>query len=260
MQTNHKKYIFCCEDSIDAIFTAIYKAWEYGTSCTDVRVDSNMNYSLFEDYINIEADISTAIKVATSIQRKLSDIIYNYVYNTCLSCEPDKASIAYHFLQKAFKTGKNIIYNLNDDTVCQTFEISRKVNNESHHTLEFCRFEELSNGVLFCRIDPHNNVLPIICPHFADRLHCENWVIYDVNRHTAALHTAYHGYIITNSLNPASVKEFLKPSKQESELQMLWKTFFNTIAIKERTNKSLQRSLMPLRFRRFMSAENEDDR
>mgnify|MGYP000994153591 CR=1 FL=1 len=45
--------IFICEDSIDGIFTAIYMAWEEGTSHTDISCifdAKNSNYSFFETY------------------------------------------------------------------------------------------------------------------------------------------------------------------------------------------------------------------
>ena len=32
-----ERMIFRCEDSVDGIFTAIYKAWEYGTSRSSVE-------------------------------------------------------------------------------------------------------------------------------------------------------------------------------------------------------------------------------
>ena len=46
--------VYLCDNSIEGIFSAIYKAWEAGTSHTDVRcADVVSNYSLFENYINI---------------------------------------------------------------------------------------------------------------------------------------------------------------------------------------------------------------
>ena len=45
--------VYLCDNSIEGIFSAIYKAWEAGTSHTDVRcADVVSNYSLFENYIN----------------------------------------------------------------------------------------------------------------------------------------------------------------------------------------------------------------
>ena len=39
--------VYLCEDTIDGIFTAIYRAWADGTSHTDVRVRTNDTMSLF---------------------------------------------------------------------------------------------------------------------------------------------------------------------------------------------------------------------
>ena len=48
--------VYLCEDTIDGIFTAIYRAWADGTSHTDVRVRTNDTMSLFETYIFSESD------------------------------------------------------------------------------------------------------------------------------------------------------------------------------------------------------------
>ena len=39
---------------------------------------------------------------------------------------------------------------------------------------------------------------------------------------------------------------------EEKEWQKLWKVFVDTIAIKERMNRNLQRQMLPLHFRKFM--------
>ena len=40
-------------------------------------------------------------------------------------------------------------------------------------------------------------------------------------------------------------------SSQPDEYRDLWKTFFDSIAIKERTNPKLQQNMMPLRYREY---------
>jgi len=112
--------------------------------------------------------------------------------------------------------------------------------------LEFVRFEELANSVLVSRIEPKSNIIPLISEHFADRLHCENWIILDTGRNFAAIHEAskpvFFSYLTESELANFSV---------------LSDTFFDTIAIKERCNPKLQQSNMPLRYRKYMKAENK---
>lgn len=77
--------VYLCEDTIDGIFTAIYRAWADGTSHTDVRVRTNDTMSLFETYIFSESDGTLARKVQRSIIQKLSVDIYETCYQAMLS-------------------------------------------------------------------------------------------------------------------------------------------------------------------------------
>jgi probable DNA metabolism protein len=254
--SNGRTAVYLCEDSIEGIFTGIYKAWEAGTSHTDVRIQAETTMSFFEDYIQVETNDELAAKVASSIQQKLSSDVYHTVYQGCMSDDEKKASCIYHFLQKAFRVGPEILNHLQDNDVATLFELSRRVGRESHFYLEFTRFEELENGVLCCKINPKSNVVPSIANHFSDRLHCENWIILDTTRNLAAVHKAHQGFVLTNNITEESLSSFCGISKDELIFQQLWQRFFDTIAIKERVNPALQRNMMPLRYRKYMKAEN----
>lgn len=247
--------IYLCDDSVEGVFTAIYKAWEAGTSHTDVRVRNNSSISFFEDYIDVETDKSLSEKVASSILRKLSFEIYMNIYYACLSDDENKASYIYHFLQKAFKCGSAIMNKLQDDDVNRIYKLRRAVGNEAGHYREFIRFEELENGVLAGRIEPRYNIVPLIADYFADRMHNEHWIILDTKRSISAVHVAYKGYAFTDQITETDLLNFSGLSEKEADFQALWKRFFDTIAIEERINPKLQRSLMPLRFRKYMNAE-----
>ena len=140
---NNKTDIYVCDDSVEGIFTAIYKAWEAGTSHTDIRCSSGtMNYSLFENYINIDADIDICRKVISSINIKLGNYIYDIIFTVISSCDNNKASVVYHSLQKLFKYGTGYINNINDKYIYSLFSINRKVSNEAHFYHEIVRFSE----------------------------------------------------------------------------------------------------------------------
>jgi hypothetical protein len=231
MNSEHTmKKIYLCEDTVDGIFTAIYHAWEEGTSHTDVRVSNNQSMSLFEEYVSVTTDSALAVKVADAIHRKLSSEVYDYTYQAALSDDECKASVIYHFLQKAFRTGRDIICHLQDEDVMRIFELSRRTGREAHLYLGFVRFEE----------------------HFSDRLHNENWIILDTVRNFAAVHSANKGYFLTTDITEKSLNEFSSISEKELEFHTLWQNFFHSIAITERNNPALQRNLMPLRYRKYM--------
>lgn len=249
---NENRIIFICEDTIDGLFTAVYKAWEKGTAITGIEVKGFQAMQLFCEYEVVETDAVLAAKVADSIRKKISNEVYNYVFQAALSDCAEKGQYIYEFLQKAFRLGPDIVNMLSDDTVMRVFEMTRKVNNESHRYLGFVRFEELANGVLASRIDPKANVIPLIADHFGDRLHNENWIILDTNRRFAAIHRSGHGYILSDGITDDDLALFSSKSENEEKFRALWQCFFDTIAIEERKNRNLQRQMMPLRYRRYM--------
>jgi len=246
------KIICVCEDSVDGIFTAIYKAWEIGTSKTLIEIRGIKTMTLFAEYIEVNTDTELASKVAASIHSKISEEVYYYVYRAALSDDSDKAQYIYEFLLKAFRMGKDIIHKLQDESVMKIFELARKVGNESHKYLGFVRFCELENGILSAKINPLANVVSIVAEHFADRLHNENWVILDTTRNIAAVHRAGYGFVLTNDISEQDLDQFSNKSENEEKYQLLWNRFFDTIAIEERKNKKLQQQLMPLRYRKYM--------
>lgn len=250
--TNTLTTVYLCEDTIDGIFCAIYRAWADGTSHTDVRIEKNAAFSLFETYIHSDTDTALAKKVQDSIIRKLSDKVYTYVYQTALSCGTDKASVIYRFLQKAFRIGTSILDHLHDSDVMRIFELSRYVGREAHKYLGFVRFEELENKLLAGRINPRSNVVPILAEHFADRLHTENWILLDTTRNLAAIHAAGKGYALHLGITEEMLQSY-PTSQEEQNYSRLWERFFETIAIEERKNPGLQRNMMPLRYRTYMN-------
>ncbi len=249
--------VYLCEDSIDGIFSAIYKAWAAGTSHTDVRINSLHTMSLFEEYVYSDTDYELAGKVASSIICKLSYEVYYYIYCACMSNDDNKASYVYKFLQRAFKVGPTAIDMVQHPDTLRIYELKRAVSNEACRYREFIRFEELDNGILAGRISPAHNIVAMLANHFADRMPCENWIILDTKRNISVVYATNKGYVLTTDITEEQLFNLHSLSTYEDNFQALWKRFFDTIAIKERINPKLQRNLMPLRCRTYMNAERD---
>lgn len=250
------KKIFVCEDSIDGIFTAIYDAWSsrYGHANIQIELqaeDGSKNLELFSEYIQVKNDSEKAAKVESSIKNKISHEAYEYVFTASCSNDKEKGDYIYRFLILGFSIGESVINYLGNDIVSKIFDMNRNVNNEVHHYLGFVRFHEIENNILYSKIYPKNDVLRHIAPHFADRLNPENFIIYDEKRKTAIFHRSGLPWVYTYADN-LNFNKLDQVSEQESEFQKLWKTFFESIAIKERKNYKLQRNNLPIRFRNDM--------
>lgn len=247
------KRIYLCEDDIESIFTSIYDAWNSRYGHENIRIEvlcgkSGYNIELFSEYINVEAEEEKARKVARSIREKISEEAYEMVCKAGCSESREKGDIIYRFLILGFSMGSRVTDCFGNEVVMNLFTLNRNVGNEAHHILGFLRFTELRNGILFARLNPKNDILQLIAPHFSDRFGSENFLIYDEGRNTAVLHQKGYPWVFTDArdLNLDKLQEL---SEEEEGFQILWKTFFETIAIEERKNTGLQRNNLPLRFR-----------
>lgn len=247
--------IFICEDSVEGIFTGVYNAWESKHPKELVKLihNQNGNYELFSEYINVVTDFEKAKKVARTIEQRFGSEVYMSIYQAACSLNEDKADAVFRTINVGLssKMPYKLLENLKDKDICRVFELSRAVNNEQHHLLGFIRFKELYNHVLCSIIEPKNNVIALIAPHFDDRLPTDNWLIYDKGREIAVVHERESGWGIIKS-DKLNLKMLEKVADEEEQFEVLWKGFCNSISIKERENIKLQRQNLPLRFQKDM--------
>jgi len=252
------KRIYLCDDSVDGIFTAIYKAWSSRYGHANIKIEEKCegskyaNIELFAEYLPVETDYDLSAKVSDSIRRKISEEAFEMCCRTALSDYPGKADLIYRFLILGFSVGPSIVEHMSNEVVNRIFKVNKFVNNEAHHLLGFIRFSEQENGLLTSTIHPKNNVLTIITPHFADRLPNERFLIYDENRKLATLHVPGRPWFLTQ-VPELKQEAFDDIATKEDDYRDLWKAFYNSICIKERVNLKLQRNNLPLRFRDDMT-------
>jgi len=247
--------IFVCEDSVEGIFTGVYNAWESKYPKSNIKLTNcqDGNYELFSEYIQVETDFEKAKKVARTIEARFGSGVYESIYHAACAVSEEKADAVFRTINAglASKIPYRLMENLKDRDICRVFELSRAVYNEEHHLLGFVRFKELYNQVLCSIIEPKNNVLALIAPHFQDRLPGENWIIYDKGRRIAVIHEKGMGWGIIKSdqMNQDLLEEI---SDEEDQFEMLWRGFCKSISIKERENIKLQKQNLPLRFQKDM--------
>ncbi len=202
-------------------------------------------------------------KVIRTIGTKLSNEIYEQVYIASLSQEEERPDRMFRFLAEAFRYGPGVVDMMQLPAVYEIFRIRRNVYNENHLLTQFTRFSQTSQGVLVSRIGPKNDVLPLLAPHFADRLPEENWAIFDEKRAKAAVHPMGKEWFLTDIPLEEQGEDkgnragsWLREQTDEEIYKNLWYTFFDAVAIRERTNYKCQRNHLPLRFRPYMTEFN----
>ncbi len=251
-----EEYYLVCEDSLEGIFTGIYDAYLKRMPHERIHlcVGEEDNYRLFAVYENCRPDKEKAAKVARTFLGQFGEEAYMSACRALASREPDKGEAVYKTLAAGFsmKNKRELMGNLKNPYIHRVFELARFTANEAHYHVEFLRFKELDNGILYARMGPKNNVLTFIVPHFADRLPLENFVIHDQQREIYALHPAgKQWYLVYGDEKIRQVEHAF--SQGEKKYSELFSGFFHTIAIKERTNSALQRNMLPLRYREYMT-------
>ena len=249
-----EKYIIC-EDSLEGIFTAIYDAYALreGHEHIHVQVGEEDNYRLFASYLYSQPDSVKTEKVIRTLKSRLGEEVYLTICRAAASFYPDKGEAVYRTVVEGItgRNGRRTMENLRNPYVSRTFELARRTANEAHHEIEFLRFGELEQGILYAKIGPENNVLSFIMPHFADRLAPENFMIHDEKRGLFGVHPAREEWYLVSEVNEF-LQDSLEWSQKECGYQELFALFHKTIAIGERRNSRLQQQMLPLRFRDYM--------
>ena len=231
------------DGSFDGLLTAVYTAVYSRRTPAGIASADALQLSFNSRYINVETDKEKAEKVIKAVYNKIGSLGAKRLYYVFLSDRPEKEMIIYKYMMLGFKNGSIINSSLADDTVSEAYKTAENVSREAEKFRQFIRFRVMDWGVQYGRFAPNNNLLPIITPFFVHRLRIIPFVIHDLSHDLCSVYDTKSWYITSSQGIRAP-----EISKDEAEIQRLWKTFFDTISIKERQNLKLQKQNMPSRY------------
>ncbi len=161
-----------------------------------------------------------------------------------LTCLPERELCLFRFVAKLLREGPGFLRDRSDETLYPVARAVQHLNGEVHLLKGFVRFSDLG-GVLGGEIEPRNQVLPLLGGHFAARFHNERFFLYDRTHKEALFHVPGQGGIV---IRPLAEFQMAPPDETEARYRLLWKRFYDTIAIRERENPRLRMSNMPRRY------------
>ena len=249
------KRIYLCHDTLCGLFSALYDAWK------ERRKDGNagiafygmLEQELFCEYVEVEESEQKMIALMHMIQKNLGMEAYTRIYYAAKSTDAYKGTAIFQTLVAArnIRNSRKVMEHLTNPSVRRVFELSRKVGNELHFFKEILRFRELKGGILYAEVEPENDILEGLMPHFENRFPLENWLIYDKVRRTAVVHEVGKRCVFVSELewNEERLKQY---SDSEREIRQMWKQFFHDISIPERESYERQRQMVGLKYRKNM--------
>ena len=243
--------IFSCEREWDAMLTCIYDAWSSGKGHKNIKLvlEPIDQYTLFDEYIHVDAETDKAFKLMDAINAKISKLYYSKLVYAAMSDEQDVLDVIYRMLLLGFKYGDSALNMMQYEPVVRFFDIHRRYGNEVHSFREFIRFHETEGHVYTAHIEPHSRVVVPLGYAFADRMPSENFLIVDDVHLEAVVHPK-DSECYVRRLSKEELDLLLKTEEVNDSYTDLWQVFFETIAIKQRANTKCQQNLFPVWMRK----------
>jgi len=234
----NKVYLY--DGKFKSLIILIIELLKFKIKPFNIKSESDYNANLLDEIVFLKLNDAN-LKFLTKLPKSVLKVA-NYVF---LSNAESKEMIIFDFIKQAFKYKNEVFRYRNIDSVNEAIKISRYVGSEAHKMKGFLRFKQINNKFYYAEFEATNNIIEILAIHFKTRLSVEPWIIYDVKRKKYAIYDLKKIIYITEE---EALKLNLEIDSNEKEMEDLWKTFFKTIAIKERKNLRCQMNFMPKKY------------
>ena len=232
--------VYCYDGSFEGFLCCVFESYANREALTAICRDEDFVPTLFASRM-IPTDRDHAGRVYRKVV-KCSPWAAELLRKGFLTCLPDREIHLYNLVQKLLQVGPGFLGNLSDPVLYPVAKAVRHLEGEAHLLKGFVRFSDLG-GVLGGEIEPKNRVLPILRGHFCARYLNEKFFLYDRTHHEALFYAAGKAVI-----RPLADFQMAPPDENEAAYRLLWKRFYDTIAIKERYNPKCRMTNMPKRY------------
>jgi probable DNA metabolism protein len=252
--------VFRYDKTFDGLLTIVFDAY-FRKTFPDVLLREGEPLPLFYDVVvDVITDEGKSDRVWKGLQKKLSSSALSMLTTCWLSELPEIDQVLFRYMCKAIDAPVSMELNFGDPDVLELSKVWKKVNWERIRIMQFARFQKAADGTFFAPFKPVHNALPLVIHHFKDRFADQKWLIYDLKRQygyyydlTGVAEVTFEypeTHLITGMLDESIMDE------DEKRFQLLWKTYFRSIAIKERINPRLQKQHMPVRYWKYLTEKS----
>lgn len=239
--------VYTYDGSFDGLFTIVFDCYISKTIPEKIVFDAEYIPNLLEQVLYISTDEEKSKRIWNGIYKSICYTALHDCYHAFLSCQKGKEVLIVKYLLHGFQIGSSIVNQLSIDYVLEVAKLRKNVLGEAHRLKGLARLSEIGENLWYCPISPDNNVIEQVGHFLMRRFPSQNLILHDKNMNLVFLYNSKNreNYEIVQAPSGFKISSF---SEEEMQFQKLWKTFFNTIAIKERTNPRLQMQFMPKKY------------
>jgi len=237
------------DGSLDGLLTALSLAFA-ARGPVDIAEQDAWQPGLFDASEPVSTDPRAAVRMGRRIREQGSGRSFSHVVYAHMADTPDKARAILAYVRVLLRVGRSVDQHLAEPAVATLLELSRKVGVEAHRLKGLVRFRSLANETLWAPIAPVHDVALPVARHFAGRMPRERWLIHDTRRRYGVFHEKGRLEAVDAAALPSADTEC---HSNEALYADLWRRYFDTIAIRERSNPGLQRQLMPRRYWTYLT-------
>lgn len=239
--------IYLTDGSIDGILTAVFNSYLIKKFPSAIS-DGNVQLELGEDLIEVITDLTKAQRVFNKLRVILPEKELEKIFIAIRSGDSAKHTLIFNYIVKTINESKCIADKFIDKDVFYFDKLVSRVQLEAHRFKGFIRFDKTENEIYYAKYFPDNDINTLILPHFISRYKTMPFILHDLN------HNVISAYFNGKS---KTVREKLEPLNVNDDFSKLFKTYYDTIFIKERANEKLMNNFMPRRYHKYMPEKNE---
>jgi probable DNA metabolism protein len=194
----------------------------------------------------VENDVRVAEATAAVLKKRVSRQMLSDVWFALLSCDREgdrRVDMAlWHTLERVWALGKRAEADLADEYGQVVRRAALRTGGEYNKYLGVVRFKDVG-GIFYAELEPDCDVLTLLADHFAARLPDRGWVLHDLRRKKAVVYDTKK-WILTDMDLPRAPSA----TKEEQEIQELWREFYRSTTTNQRLNYKVQRGHMPKKY------------
>ena len=232
--------IYLYDGSFQGFLCCVFDSYAYKEVPTAICCDEDSVPALF-DTRGIVTNRSHAERVYAKVV-KCSPYAASLLRKCHLTCLPEREIRMYRLIAKLLKQGSGFLRDPSDETLYPVLRAVRHLDGEVHLFKGFVRFSQLGD-VLGGEIRPKNRVLPLLQHHFCARYAEDRFFLYDRTHREILLYAAGQA-----AIRPLDDFQMAPPDASEAHYRLLWKQFYDTVAIRERYNPRCRQTQMPKRY------------